>query len=209
MKTTIFLASVFMATSAATIFSESWNIYDLCQLMTILALSWVLFSVLPYNKLLLKSVAMLYVIDSVWSLLQFYANGSLAWYLELLNIFIFIPWIIYALSRSYEARSVPILDGGVYWLANIPKNISGFIISLFGEPLGGFSLYMDGRLYGYKNGKFEARSLDADRLNVYAIEARAMESESLRQLMQSMVGLKWGFMNNCVTLRLRVWWHHV
>ena len=186
-----------------------WAGFDLSKLLLISALSGALWHKLSYKELMFKSVAFLVFIDSVWNIGQWFAEGSLQGPLEFINAAIFAPWFAWALHRSYRARSVPIEEGNAYWVAHNPDNTTGFITSLFGGPVAGYSLYMEGRLYGYHRGGFKGRALSASRLNVIAIDAHIKSPAEVRKYLNGIDGRRWSPLNNCLTLRLKVWYINV
>lgn len=203
------LLSCFLLSIIYEWFIPTWDGYYFSKLLIIGTLSGILWYKLSYAELMLKSVALIVFLDAVWNVGQFFMDGAYQGSFELLNAFIFVPWFAWALQRSYEAKSVPIVDGKVYWIAHKPDDLKSFLPSLFGGPVGGLSIYMDSMLYGYHKGVFKGRSIDLSKLNVVAIESSLMVSHELTQELSRMKGRKWSLFNNCLTMRVQLWSHYV
>lgn len=201
--------AILIALLATAYSGDHWFIYDIAKLSLISVVSYVLWMEVSYKKMMLKSVALIVFLDSIWSFGQFFTDGSLSLWLALINALIFPPWFAWALRRSYEVNSVPIEDGKTYWVSHRPNNITGFITSLFGGPVGGYSFYMNGTLYGYHRGSFGGRRLSASKLHVVAIESNVKESQELTEYLSKLNGKKWSLLHNCVTLRLKIWRSYV
>ncbi|MCK5226515.1 MAG: hypothetical protein KAQ89_07325 [Planctomycetes bacterium] len=178
--------------------------YDLSLHLSYIAVTGILWINASYKILAFKSIAFIVFLDAVWTLGQFFMNGEYQGPLELLNALIFLPWLAWAYSRSYQLKSSPILPDRVYFISGKPKNTWSFYLSLFGEPTGSKGIYVNGRLYGYHKDVFVSRALDYERMNVLAVEIKS--GTKLEEYLRTMIGNKYSMTNNCLILRLKVWW---
>lgn len=183
--------------------APDWNGYYLSKLIFIAALAGILWHKLPYTELLFKSVAFIVFLDAIWNVQQFLIDGIYQGPLELLNALIFVPWLAWAMLRAYEPIGDNLEPGKVYYIAHRPDDIAGFFLSLFGSPVGGVSLLIDHKVYGYHRSKFEIRNLP-DRLNIVAMDSGIPNSEELMDCLHSMDEKRWSLINNCVSLRWKV-----
>jgi hypothetical protein len=181
-----------------------WDGYYISKLLIITTLSGILWIKLSYKELALKSLAFIVFLDSVWNVSQFLMNGQYQGGLELLNALIFAPWLTYAMFRTYEPIGAVVEPNGVYWIAHKPDDKWSFFVSLFGSPVGGSSLLIDHKVYGFHKGKFEIRTLP-ERANIVAMECD-LKKEDVIGYLTAMDGVKWGIFNNCLILRLRLWY---
>ena len=177
--------------------------FELSKLIIIPTLSCVLWIKLSYQELCLKSLAFIVFLDAVWNVGQFFMDGAYQGSLELVNALIFAPWLAWAMFRVYEPIGDNLEAGKVYYIAHRPDDIAGFFLSLFGSPVGGCSLLIDHKVYGYHRGEFEIRNLP-DRLNIVAMDSGILNSTELTDYLHSMDGMKWSLLNNCLTMRLKV-----
>ena len=164
--------------------------------------SIVVFILVPYKNLLAKSIAFVFVLTQLWDLAALFLPVSN--YLIVANIVIFVPWLLWAALKPYEAIGDNIEPNKVYFVAHRPDDAWGFLLSLFkSKPIGGSSVFIDHKLYGYHKGKFEIRNLPA-RLNIVAMDSGIENITELTDYLRSMDGVKWSILNNCVTLRWKV-----
>ena len=183
--------------------APDWSGYYFSKLIFIAALAGILWHKLPYTELLFKSVAFIVFLDAVWNVGQFFMDGAYQGSLELVNALIFAPWLAWAMFRAYEPIGNNLEPGKVYYIAHRPDDIIGFFLSLFGSPVGGCSLLIDHKVYGYHRSKFEIRNLP-DRLNIVAMDSGISNSTELMGYLHSMDERRWSLTKNCVTLRWKV-----
>lgn len=189
-------------------FSNAWvdhEGFELSKLIIIPILACILWMTTPFTKLCLKSLAFIVFLDAVWNVGQFFMDGEHQGSLELLNGLIFAPWLAWAYFRSYSLKSSAMLPDRAYFISGKPKNIGSFYLSLFGDPTGSKGVYVNGKLYGYHRGTFISRTLDADKLNVIAIEIKS--ANKIEEYLRTRIGTEYSLINNCVSLRIKVWCH--
>ena len=182
-----------------------WAAYDLSKILIIILLSWVLWLTFPLSKLCMKSLSFIVFLEAVCTLVQFFYNGQYQGSLEYLKVASFSLWLLWAYFRSYQLKPSTILPNRVYFVSGKPKNIWSFYLSLFGDPTGSKGIYVNGRLYGYHQDKFVSRALDYERMNVLAVEIKS--GTKLEEYLRTMIGTEYSMTNNCLIMRLKVWWH--
>jgi len=114
------------------------------------------------------------------------------------------------LRRSYDQSSDDVIPGYLYSVRTIPRNTQNFIISLaaiFG-PDGAYSLYADGHLYKFSNGKLVKRRVSYLPPHVYHIERGAKITDDLLSRLDGLVGSEWSIKDNCLTVLGRIWRRH-
>ena len=180
-----------------------WYAYAYGLIAQQFVISVLLYSRYSYGDLRAKTLAyMLCVFPLIEAFLLFVDDYYFEFFFSL--SIISVAWFFWAYFRSYQLKPTAILSGRAYFISGKPKNIWSFYLSLFGDPTGSKGIYINGRLYGYHNDQFECRALDVDKLNVLADEIK--RGTKLEEYLRTMIGTKYSIINNCLSLRLKVWW---
>lgn len=116
---------------------------------------------------------------------------------------------IYAL-RSYSQASDEICDGRIFCVRRIPVRLQDFLISLscMHGPNGGYSLYANGYLYKYSNGRLVRRKVSSVPSIGYHICRGSKIDESVMSELDSLVGAEWSWRKNCLTVLAPIWRRH-
>lgn len=179
-----------------------WSGYYLSKLLIIATISGILWHKIPYSELMFKSVAFIVFLDAIWNIGQFIMNGAYQGPLELLNAVIFLPWLAYAMLRSYEVKSVvPHIDR-VYMVTHSPDNFTGFILSIFKRPVGGSGIWIHGNTYSFHKGVFEVHSRVPP--NAIFIETGIDTKPEIEAYLKNKIGQHWKLWNNCLTTLWKV-----
>lgn len=190
----------FLASIVYEWFAPGWGFYYLSKLVIIAMLATCLFLALPYRDLSLKAVAFLVLIDSVWNIGQWFANGAWQGPLELLNAAIFLPWLLYAWYMRDKEVNDGLSENTLCIIGRKADSFSGFILSLFGGEYGKYAYYLGGTFYAFHRGEFKMLySFPLDGCSV--IDTGVPVTSKIIWHFNKKVGSKWSWFNNCVTVR--------
>lgn len=109
--------------------------------------------------------------------------------------------------RSYHQPSDDLEPGRLFCVRHIPCNPQDFLISLFGiyGPDGGYSLFADGYLYKFANGRLVRRKVTAlPSISYHVIRGSKVTPEMIGEL-DSMIGMRWTWRKNCLTTLAPIW----
>lgn len=112
--------------------------------------------------------------------------------------------------RSYTRPSAPLELGYLFCVRHIPTGPQDFLISLavFFGPDGGLSLYADGYLYKFANGRLVRRKVTAlPSISYHVIRGSRTTPEIIGEL-DSMIGMRWTWRKNCLTTLAPIWRKH-
>lgn len=113
--------------------------------------------------------------------------------------------------RSYRTESaLPMPDGRIYCVRRIPSSAQDFAISLMGfyGADGGYSIYANGYLYKYSGGQLLRRKVPSVSSIGYHVTRGSKIGESVMSELDSLVGSKWSWKSNCLTVLAPIWRRH-
>lgn len=112
--------------------------------------------------------------------------------------------------RSYDQPSDAIEGGYLYCVRHIPSNTQDFMISMLGiyGSDGGYSLYADGHLYKFSSGRLVRRRVSSLPSISYHVQRGGKAAPDLIGLLDSLVGTKWTWRENCLTILAPIWRRH-
>lgn len=179
-----------------------WDGYYLFKLVFIAVLSGALFNKVSYKELMLKSVVFAVFLDAIWNIGQFFMDGAWQGPLELLNAIIFLPWLAYAIRRNYDKPQSTISQGMIYNLSHKPKNIWGFIPSIF-TGRAGYKVLCGNAVYGFSKGEYFVDAY-AD-LSGYKVSDTGIKiTPAIEHYLLSKEGSEWHWYDNCVTMQFKL-----
>ena len=191
------LIGCFLASVCYEWIMPDWNGYYLSKLLIIAALSGSLWLKLSYSELAVKSLAFIVFLDAVWNIGQWFANGAYQGSLELLNAFIFLPWLGYAWVHNLKSRDVLPMDGKLYKVTHCPTDLRGFFVALFADMFGGYGTLCNGKYYSFDHRVFTVSNECPE--NAIFIESEIEVTAELESMLKSKVGCRWTWRENCVT----------
>jgi len=112
--------------------------------------------------------------------------------------------------RSYSQPSDRLEHGYLYCVRHIPSNSQDFLISMLGVygPDGGYSLYANGHLYKFSGGRLIRRKVSSLPSISYHVQRGAKASPDLIESLDELVGTKWTWRQNCLTILAPIWRRH-
>jgi hypothetical protein len=122
----------------------------------------------------------------------------------------FLTAAIYYWRRSYNQPSDAIEDGYLYCVRHIPSNTQDFLISMLGiyGSDGGYSLYANGHLYKFASGRLVRRAVSSLPSISYHVQRGGQTAPDLIEYLDSMIGTKWTWRENCLTILAPIWRRH-
>lgn len=116
----------------------------------------------------------------------------------------------YYWRRSYDQLSDELAPGYLYCVRHIPSNTQDFLISMSGlyGPDGGYSLFANGYLYKFSNGRLVRRKVSTLPAISYHVTRGAKLDPDLISRLDSMIGMRWSLNKNCLTVLGRIWREH-
>lgn len=112
--------------------------------------------------------------------------------------------------RSYQQPSDRLEPGYLFCVRHIPCTPQDFLISLFGVygSDGGYSLFADGHLYKFSNGRLVRRKVTTlPAISYHVIRGSRTTPEMIGEL-DSMIGMRWTWRKNCLTTLAPIWRKH-
>jgi hypothetical protein len=122
----------------------------------------------------------------------------------------FLTAAIYYWRRSYNQPSDAIEDGYLYCVRHIPSNTQDFLISMlgiYGSDCGS-SLYANGHLYSFASGRLVRRAVSSLPSISYHVQRGGQTAPDLIEYLDSMIGTKWTWRENCLTILAPIWRRH-
>ena len=170
-----------------------------------LLLAALLFYAVGYDNLIVKTIAFEFTLTEAWDIGQYlYFDDGFTFISTSLNLALFVPWLIYAIFRRYDAEcESPGIDR-VYLVSKKPDNIWTFLPSLF-TGTSGYSVLINGTKYGYCNGEVKVRDYYHPDNQYRYISASGIEySDNILNYLQQKQGTKWKPWDNCITVHLKI-----
>ena len=115
------------------------------------------------------------------------------------------------LWRSYEHESaIAIDDGHLYCIRRKPSRAQDLLISMLGiyGSDGGYSLYAKGFVYKYSSGRLVRRKVSSVQSIGYHVCRGSKIDESVMRELDSLIGEKWSWKKNCLTVLAPIWRRH-
>lgn len=113
--------------------------------------------------------------------------------------------------RSYKRTEPEVMRLGMaYELRAIPRRPQDFIIALAGlfGAAGGYAIWANGKVYSYRHGILVATSIDRLPAGRYHVSQGVESSPELIAELESMVGSRWTWRHNCITVIAPIWRRH-
>jgi hypothetical protein len=122
----------------------------------------------------------------------------------------FLAAAVFYWRRSYNQPSDRLEHGYLYCVRHIPSNTQDFLISMSGiyGPDGGYSLYACGYLYKFSGGRLIRRKVSSLPSISYHVQRGAKASPDLIESLDALVGTKWTWRQNCLTILAPIWRRH-
>ena len=180
--------------------SDTWTAYGISMNIQLFMVWALVFSIIPYSRLIEKSAAFIFAISYFWDVVA-YSFEPTGWAIAL-NGATVIGWLLWVIYRPYTLQSAKVDLDYVYWFAHKPDNFTGFIHSLIDpKPLGGYGIATDGSAYLYRHGEFQV--VPIDNMPKSMIYFKAMKrNNAITSYLISKVGARWGIRNNCIVTRI-------
>lgn len=169
-----------------------------------------------YIYLLMVVSAFFEVIDVCLSVLQLYDVINISWlpeffyrFLSVLDSILFLFGFNYMITREYNFPSDKIEDKGVYFVFRQPGDPRSLLYGMFGKPISGVSVIVNGVWYkydkykGYGSKKLKILEIPDD----FIVKKTPYKptKEMINEL-KSLKGSKWSLIrNNCVLVNKRFW----
>lgn len=147
------------------------------------------------TKLKCLSLAIVFLFS--WELMNYtlysiYKNDAFTTLLDVSVFVLFIPLIANIIFRSYYNNSDIYIRNKCYLVYRKPKNLQGFLISLFRAPYGQCSLLINGKRFCFKQGILVEVAHSHKLTYIY----RGIPDVELSEA-RLMLGQEWTVFNNC------------
>lgn len=146
---------------------------------------------------------------AIWTLWQFiiFVNTTLQLTFDLsadfwtviswISTTVFVVWIFSRKTHSHPPR--PLLDGHLYYILPAPHDLKGLFSCLFFRPYNGLKVYLNGKVYGYRKGKF--CEIEGDRILKRLTDSRIIHigqaTGKHTDFLRGMIGSPWAPSKNC------------
>lgn len=113
--------------------------------------------------------------------------------------------------RSYRRPGPEVMRLGMaYELRAIPRRPQDLIIALAGlfGAAGGYAIWVNGTVYSYRHGILMATSIDRLPAGRYHVSQGVESTPELTAELESMVGSRWTWRHNCITVIAPIWRRH-
>lgn len=185
----------------------AWYFEDIKQRGTIAALCWVCCMLITYRQLAFKSIAALaacyFTADVLTWPLWMWAPSTY----DITPYFTTIAAACLALwywLRSYNWQSDTPEPGVVYLCRRRPAGPQDLLMAMLGRrPLGGISVMIDGRVWGFRHGVLQRMDGLTDPSRYVIMGTRRADSATVATL-TALEGSRWTITHNCVTVLLHV-----
>lgn len=189
-----------------------WVAHDISMSLSFALAALLVAQLTPYKHLRQKCIAALVagcaVVDIAFSV--FKPGGYLLWICLQGLGGIALAGIYWWRSYQYEAIRTPLESSRLYCIRRIPSRPQDFFISMLGiyGSDGGYALYANGFIYKYSSGRLVRRSVSSVPSIGYHICRGLKIDESVMIELDSLVGSKWSWRKNCLTVLAPIWRRH-
>lgn len=188
-----------------------WYAADVMRAAGMAATLSIVTQLVPWSQLRLKCMAAAlcgyYIADTVLCAI-WYAWGAFSPVLQaVIQGMAFGSAGLWYAWRSYDERGDTIDGDHVFCLRKKPKSAQDFALSLAGcfGPQGAYAIYAAGTVYHFHHGSLIASRYDQRKFGDYvAVKGRPIQMSHIMAL-DSIRGVKWSILHNCVTT-LGVFW---
>lgn len=129
------------------------------------------------------------------------------WYWIVIQLIAGTAMVLFYLFRSYDQPSDPLDGEHIFCLRAKPLALQDLLISMTGifGSNGGYAIYAGGTLYQYRRGRLVAQSIDRLPPSRYHVTRGALVTESMISELQHVVGSRWTWRHNCLTVLGPIW----
>jgi hypothetical protein len=168
-----------------------------------------IFCLIDYKYIVLKTISFVFMLSEVGDVVQYLSLDSNG-IAPFVSVMLFVPWLIYAIYRTYDVESAEPQPDMIYKVAHKPDDFTSFICSLiFEKPTSGSGVLLNNVLYIYRHGEFS--KIDFNRLpkeRVIIMETGFHKDDRTIKYLQSMLGHAWMPWSNCITMQVKLRWMH-
>lgn len=193
---------------------QAWVAADTLRAASMSAACSLVLALMPWRMLRLKclvaAMAGYYLADLVLCVLWYYFNLTDPIIVGAGQGSAFIMSAILYWLRSYRVNSLTPITGMAYELRTIPKSPQDFLIALAGlfGSAGGYAIWADGQIYSYRRGILVATPIDRLPPGRYHVSQGVKATPALINDLQSMIGRRWTWRQNCITVIAPIWRRH-
>lgn len=198
----IIIADILAANFYEVLSIDPWYAMEVSYNVRLFAVWCFVSCIIPYSRLMLKSLAFIYALTYSWDACQIaFVDESNLVFASAINVLIFLPWLFMVKYRSYDVGCDPLISNRIYWVTHKPDSFVGFLLSLFGNPIGGSGVMFGGIVHIYHRGVF--KKIDADRMpeSTIYIDSGINLNNNIREYVNGFVGKDWHFYRNCLTMQ--------
>lgn len=187
-----------------------WIAHDISLSLSFTLAALIIVRLTPYNDIRQKCIAALIagcaMADVIFSACKF--GGYLGWIT--CQVLIGVALASFYWYRSHLQPSDALEPGHLFCIRHIPSSPQDFLISLSGiyGPNGGYSLFANGYLYKFSNGRLVRRKVTTlPAISYHVIRGSRATPEMIGEL-DSMIGMRWTWRKNCLTTLAPIWRKH-
>lgn len=194
---------------------QAWMAADTLRAASMSAASLLVLILLPWRMLKLKCLVAAmtgyYVADMLLCIAWYYFGLTNPVIVGVVQGAAFALAAILYWLRSYERPEPEVMRlGSAYELRAVPRRPQDFVIALAGlfGAAGGYAIWADGKVYSYRHGILVATSIDRLPAGRYHVSQGVESSPELIAELESMVGSRWTWRHNCITVIAPIWRRH-
>jgi hypothetical protein len=188
-----------------------WVAHDISMSLSFAMAALMVAQLTPYKNLRQKCIAALVagcaIVDIAFSIAK--PSGYLIWISS--QALGGSALAIFYWKRSYSHGAADCIESGrIYCIRRSPSSLQDFLIALSGiyGTDGGYSLYANGYLYKYSGGRLVRRKVSSVPSIGYHVCRGSRIDESVMSELDSLVGSKWSWSKNCLTVLAPIWRRH-
>lgn len=188
-----------------------WVAHDVSMSLSFAMAALMVAQLTPYKHLRQKCIAAVIaggaIIDIVFSIVR--PDGYMLWICSQAAGGVLLAAFYWCRSYAHDS-AVIVEDGRLYCIRRIPSRLQDLIISMavLHGPDGGYSLYANGFLYKYSSGRLVRRKVSSIPSIGYHVCRGSKIDESVMTELDSLIGAKWSWRKNCLTVLAPIWRRH-
>lgn len=181
-----------------------WYASHYTQMLQSAAALCFLTAVIPYRRLFLKTVAGFWATMLVTDCLVYplwFVHSELADWPHAVQFILTVIMFFYISIKSYDRiESDPIVTGYIYQVRAVPQGLQDLLLSVvYLRPFGGTGVICNGYWYHYRHGRLTRDSVTSIPRHKCVILKARKENSGDRESLDSRIGEKWTWVNNCAT----------
>lgn len=175
--------------------SYEWLLFDYTNILTGLLLALLLYELIGYEKLILKSMAFAIVLLQLGTLVSYAAASALEIFYYAVATISFLPFVA-ACFLLYKKTPDKYQSTGSFLLYRQPNSYLGLFLMCFGFQGSRVSLIVDGKEYRFAecpDGRLRVKSFNHRHLT----SGRYFKTGVTKNYAESLCGKEWSWRKNC------------